>query len=257
QVFSQWHHSGSSGAPPVRLVLGCSAADCGASLPDTTFFIVNGRNLWTTQPLQRGVWHDFVIHVKWSASASVGFVELWQDGVLVVPKTSAATLFSGQSNYLKLGLYRDEATSPTQVLFHDNFVMGTSLADVQPPPEGSPDAGGISDPSPGLDAATSPDAVGVGEPPDSQTPADMDAAVQQPGADAEVAPPERDGSVAARDADGNPRRPDSAEAQSGDESLARWSCSSAAGGAGGALALALTMLAPALSRFLRRKKRRW
>jgi hypothetical protein len=131
QLFTQWHHSGSNGAPPVRFILGCSAGDCGVPLPDTMFFIVNGQNLWLEGPVTRGEWHNFALHVKWSSNPNVGFVELWYDGRLVVPKRHVATLFPGQTNYLKQGLYRDASTRPTQVVYHDGFTIGTTLDDVR------------------------------------------------------------------------------------------------------------------------------
>ncbi len=131
QIPTQWHHSGSSGAPPVRFVLGCSAADCGQPMPDTMFFIVSGKGIWT-EKITLGKWHDFILHVKWSSNPQIGFVELWFDGDLVVPKQPVATLFPGQTNYLKQGLYRDAATQPTQVVYHDGFVIGTTLEDVMP-----------------------------------------------------------------------------------------------------------------------------
>ncbi|WP_369945795.1 heparin lyase I family protein [Vitiosangium sp. GDMCC 1.1324] len=134
QVFMQWHHPGSSGAPPVRFVLGCSAADCGQPLPDTLFFIVDNKTQWMMAPVTRGVWHDFVLHIKWSANSSVGFVELWYDGKLVVPKRNVRTLFnSSDTNYLKMGLYRDEAVRPTAVLFHDGLVQAKTLEGAMQP----------------------------------------------------------------------------------------------------------------------------
>jgi uncharacterized protein (TIGR03382 family) len=178
QVFTQWHHSGDSGAPPVRFVLGCSAGDCGVGMPDTVFFIVTGHGLWTLPHIQLGVWHDFVLHVKWSSSASVGLIELWYDGQQVVPQTNVATLFAGQTCYLKQGLYRDAATEPVQVVYHDNFLIGTSLADVLPTPGPSPTPG----PTPGPDAATP--APG----PDGATPTTPGPDAAEPQADAGVAP---------------------------------------------------------------------
>ncbi|MBI5477619.1 MAG: heparin lyase I family protein [Deltaproteobacteria bacterium] len=166
QVFTQWHHPGNSGAPPVRFVLGCSAGDCGAPLTDQLFFIVNGGdNVWTHRPLTRGQWHDFILHIKWSADPASGFVELWYDGEVVLPLTHVRTLFSSTDvNYLKLGLYRDAATQPTAVLYHDGMVQATTLAEAQP--AGPPPDAGVSDATapfdgaapPGSDAGPRPDA---------------------------------------------------------------------------------------------------
>ncbi len=145
QVFMQWHHPGSSGAPPVRFVLGCSAADCGRPLPDTLFFIVDGKPLWTMAPVTKGQWHDFTLHVKWSANPSIGFVELWYDGKLVVAKRYVRTMFnSSDTNYLKMGLYRDAVTQPTAVLYQDGFVQATTFEGAQQPAR-STDQGAVGD----------------------------------------------------------------------------------------------------------------
>ncbi len=124
QLFTQWHHEGSGGSPPVefyvygeeiRLNIGGSP----------------GTLVWT-RPLVRGAWLDFVFHVKWSADPRVGFVELYLNGQLVMPKRYIATQFSGQLNYLKVGLYRNDTVAPTGVVYHDGWVMARSLSDVMP-----------------------------------------------------------------------------------------------------------------------------
>jgi hypothetical protein len=155
QVFMQWHHTG-GGAPPVRFVLGCSANDCGTPMPDTLFFIVDGKTVWTYGPVTRGDWHDFVLHIKWSAKPGVGFVELWYDGKLVLPKRAARTMFSSSdTNYMKMGLYRDEAIRPKGVLFHDGLVQATTLEDVLAP-VAAPDTGSADPQEPGPVAETPP-----------------------------------------------------------------------------------------------------
>lgn len=119
QLFAQWHHDGDSGSPPVefvvnngRLLLYCS-----------------GTTVWSA-PLVRGAWQDFIFHAKWSSNPSVGFVELYHNGQLVLPRRYCATQFPGMLNYLKTGLYRNSTIAPTGVLYHDGWVMGRTLADV-------------------------------------------------------------------------------------------------------------------------------
>jgi len=121
QLFTQWHHEGSSGSPPVEfavnngnIILYCSSTE-----------------VWRT-PLVRGVWQDFVFHVKWSSNSSTGFLELYHNGNLVLPKRYCATQFSGMLNYLKVGLYRNSTVAPTGIVYHDNWIMGRSLSDVMP-----------------------------------------------------------------------------------------------------------------------------
>jgi uncharacterized protein (TIGR03382 family) len=170
QIFTQWHHSGSDGSPPmVFSVRG-----------ETVRMLANTEVVWTT-PLARGLWHDFLFHVKWSPDASVGFVELWYDGVLALPKTFTSTQFAGQTNYLKQGLYRDDTIASTASLFHDGMVVGTTRADVEPAapagadagtPMAAADAGSPAEPA-GTDAQVAP-----GPGPDAAT------AVEVPGTDA-------------------------------------------------------------------------
>ncbi|MFL5346542.1 MAG: heparin lyase I family protein [Hyalangium sp.] len=121
QLFAQWHHEGSSGSPPVEFVVnnGVMSLNC------------SGTQVWST-PLVRGAWQDFVFHAKWSPNASVGFVELYLNGQLVLPKRSCATQFSGMLNYLKVGLYRNSTIAPVGVLYHDGWTMGRTLSDVLP-----------------------------------------------------------------------------------------------------------------------------
>ncbi len=54
------------------------------------------------------------------------------NGQLVMPKRYIATQFSGQLNYLKVGLYRNDTVAPTGVVYHDGWVMARSLSDVMP-----------------------------------------------------------------------------------------------------------------------------
>ena len=122
QLFVQWHHEGSSGSPPVEFYV--YGEEIRLNIGGSPGVIV-----WK-KPLVRGQWHDFVFHVKWSPDASVGFVELYLNGALVMPKRNIATMFPGQLNYLKLGLYRSDTVQPTGVVYHDDFVMARSLSDV-------------------------------------------------------------------------------------------------------------------------------
>ena len=120
-----------------------------------------GKIVWRA-PLQRELWNDFVLHVKWSPDPKAGFVELYHNGKAVLPLTKVATQYSGQRNYLKLGLYRDASIAPEGVIFHDGFIQATSLEDVmpapvvatpepQPAPEGTPDDGASGEGDPPLE----------------------------------------------------------------------------------------------------------
>jgi hypothetical protein len=122
QLFTQWHHSGNNGSPPLEMYVN----------GENMNLRVEAQNVIWTQPLERGKWHDFVLHVKWSSDPAVGFVEIWYDGKQVLKKTSAATMYPGMVNYLKQGLYRNETISKPGVIYHDGMTVGTTLADVMP-----------------------------------------------------------------------------------------------------------------------------
>ncbi len=121
QLFTQWHHSGSSGSPPVEFYVN----------GETLYLRLQGSTVVWQKPLVRGQWQDFIFHVKWSSKSGTGFVELYRNGVLELPKRYGATLYSGQTNYLKVGLYRNSTIAPVGVVYHDGWIQGRSLADVQ------------------------------------------------------------------------------------------------------------------------------
>jgi hypothetical protein len=129
QVFTQWHHSGCCGSPPVEFFV--KGEEVRLTLTDSV-------TPWKTK-LVRGVWQDFIFHVKWSSKDSTGFVELWHNGELVLSKYKHATMYAGDGVYLKLGLYRGDTVAPVGVVYHDGFVQATQLSDVQPPVEPKPE----------------------------------------------------------------------------------------------------------------------
>ncbi|HZH14250.1 MAG TPA: polysaccharide lyase [Archangium sp.] len=155
QIFTQWHHDGNTGSPPLEFYV----------VEDQLRLRVGGSTgkiIWRS-PLQREQWNDFVLHVKWSPDPKVGFVELYHNGKVVLPLMKVATQYPGQRNYLKMGLYRDASIAPEGVVFHDGYLQATRLEDVMPAPvvatpepapapapEGTPDDGasGEGDPPP-------------------------------------------------------------------------------------------------------------
>lgn len=125
QVFAQWHQEGCCGSPPLEFFVRGEEMNLRVGGAD-------GDIVWQA-PLDRGSWHDFVLQVKWSSSAKTGFVQLWHNGKLALPKTFGATMYGSELNYLKLGLYRDDSIRPEASVYHDGFVMASALEDVMPP----------------------------------------------------------------------------------------------------------------------------
>src|SRR3989440_4827403 len=140
QVFTQWHHSGCCGSPPLEFDVNGQTLSLDRNPPSNSGTVA----LWST-PLVRGVWHDFVMHVVWSSNPDLGFIELWYDGQKAIDGKAVQTLFPGMVNYLKQGLYRDSSISAGGVGYHDGMTVRTRppAAPPQPvpPPPPLPDAG--------------------------------------------------------------------------------------------------------------------
>jgi hypothetical protein len=124
------------------------------------------------EPLVRGQWMEFLLHVKFSDGPD-GFVALWRDGQQVVPQTPHQTLDRGDYVYLKQGIYRHRDIRQDMTLYHDGMTAWTErpehllspppLAEAEPP---EPPSGELpAEPLPGLEAAA-PEAPGVLMPPD-------------------------------------------------------------------------------------------
>lgn len=122
QLFTQWHQEGLGGTPPLEIYVAGEEINLRTGGNE-------GPVLWKA-PLQRGQWQDFVLHVKWSDNPKEGFIEMFHNGKIALPKTFAATQLPGQLNYMKMGLYRSKEIQEEASLFFDDVRMGTSMDDV-------------------------------------------------------------------------------------------------------------------------------
>jgi murein DD-endopeptidase MepM/ murein hydrolase activator NlpD len=125
QVFTQWHHLGDTGSPPIQFAVKWPPGDPGPRMEMST--TASGGDTHTvhwTAPFTPGVWHDFLFGVRFENSAT-GWIELWVDGVRFVPQKPAWTM-RDTGNILKQGLYRKVDISHTQVLYHDHMRVGST-----------------------------------------------------------------------------------------------------------------------------------
>lgn len=175
QLFMQWHHTGCCGNPPLSFYV------YGEEVRLIT--ATAGEQIHKLASLSRGVWHDFVFHVMWSSDRTVGFVEVWYDGELVLPKTHVATLYAGEQNYMKMGLYRNSSITFPQTLFHDEVIEATAASDVAP---STPTPPSNPDPDPDQPAPTPDPGVPTSpaEPPITLEPVAPGSPVEPPLADA-------------------------------------------------------------------------
>ncbi len=127
QIIQQLHEKNWNSSPGMALFLGGdNSLTLGAGDNSATF--------WRSAKLQRDRWYDLVYRIKLSRSSSVGFVEVWLDGVqqsLANGQTRAygQTIQAAQT-YLKAGIYRSKSSSGTSVVEHDAIVVGSSLSAV-------------------------------------------------------------------------------------------------------------------------------
>jgi Polysaccharide lyase len=92
------------------------------------------QTFWTSPNLETEHWYKLVYHVKLSRNPTVGFAEVWLNGVQQ-PMTNGQLRVYGQTmntthTYLKAGIYRSQFSTGTSIVEHDDINVGTSLAAV-------------------------------------------------------------------------------------------------------------------------------
>jgi len=129
QVFTQWHQGSDDvgGSPPIEFAVDRASIVFHVNKPSNGILYEQWLNQ-TIAPLDLDIWHDFLLHVRWSRND--GFVQLWHNGRLVVPLTPLPTMY-GENNYLKQGYYRSRNITQIGSLFHDGMVKGRTLASVR------------------------------------------------------------------------------------------------------------------------------
>jgi hypothetical protein len=82
-------------------------------------------------------WVDWVLHVRFSTDPLVGFVEVWRDGELVLPRFApeSGTLYPGTGDragsYVKTGPYRNPKIVTPATMYIDDWRIGTTWEAVQ------------------------------------------------------------------------------------------------------------------------------
>jgi hypothetical protein len=127
QLINQLHEKPWSGSPGIATFLEPNRAiRFGAGDGSPTY--------WRGPQLEFERWYTFVYRVVLSRNASLGFVEVWLDGV---PQTlvNGSTRMFGETiqtpeTYLKAGIYRSSSSTGVSIVEHDNIVVGTSYGAV-------------------------------------------------------------------------------------------------------------------------------
>jgi len=121
----QWHpansdHSAAEGSPALNL-------QCGNDGDDKLYLQVGDKELLPIGSLDRGVWHRYLLHVKFSNDPGTAFEEVHRDGQLVLPRTSPTSAnMNSPKAYLKIGMYRKGTNDGSMVVWHDDMAVYTS-----------------------------------------------------------------------------------------------------------------------------------
>jgi len=125
----EWHHDANGGVETGSAPLYFGANDTNIKMCLVDQATSTCREYLDLAPLQRGHWHDFVMHAKWSSDPNVGFLEIWVDGKNVLPKHMTANKYPGMRNYMLAGLYRNGHIGDPNLLYPDgSHVYGTDGA---------------------------------------------------------------------------------------------------------------------------------
>lgn len=135
-LFLDFHNSGDKGQANIGFQV-----DTHFDPPKIQMTVYGGsldarERRFTIGKLEREVWYDFVLHVRWSPSRRHGFVELYVNGERVVRRRALATLYPEQNVYLKVANYRLASSQPSAIIT-EGVRRGESYADVV---RGFPDA---------------------------------------------------------------------------------------------------------------------
>jgi hypothetical protein len=133
QVIDQWKNDG-IGSPPIELAIsnGQFKVDGGWGWPGN---VDPPSPKLAAMPLGAAVanvWDRWTFHIKFSSDPTVGYVDVWRNGVQYVSgwHMPGGTKYPGLFSYLKVGYYRDTAISTQGTVYQDAWKAGTTAASV-------------------------------------------------------------------------------------------------------------------------------
>jgi hypothetical protein len=129
QIVHQWHESRSDGAVDLATFIGAGLRPSLSGEAGGNFY-----RYWRGPPLQTGVWHDFVYHLRMARQPSRGFAQVWLNGKRQKMigggyRAHGATASQGLW-YPGVGLYQKStsdsrcAGAPGHTVYIDDFLIG-------------------------------------------------------------------------------------------------------------------------------------
>ena len=149
EIVAQWHSTPDPGeispSPPLALY-----TDLGkwkfTSVHSSNPILTSNNGTWVflwEAPYQRGVWTDWVVHVKWSYQSN-GFLEIWQNGKKVVDYKGPNSYNDKGNNYFQWGIYKAHWNKgpshvTRRIIYNDELRIGDSTSSYnEVAPSGSP-----------------------------------------------------------------------------------------------------------------------
>jgi hypothetical protein len=127
QIIEQLHEDPWDGSPGLAVFFE----------DDHTLRISSGdssRPFWQGPQLASNRWYDLVYRVKLSRDPTVGFVEVWLDGVQQKLVNGESRIhgetIQAAKTFIKAGVYRSRYSTGTSIVEHDGIRVGTSFAAV-------------------------------------------------------------------------------------------------------------------------------
>jgi hypothetical protein len=128
-TFMQWKGQ-QGGSPPIALEIKRDGLRLGGTRTNAGLIPDDGA----LGALTKGAWTHLVVGLSLSPDSQAGWVEVWRDGRLALPRVAVATMdrIGGHADpiYLKQGIYRDSSWNCTHVLYFGPVTTGSRRTDV-------------------------------------------------------------------------------------------------------------------------------
>jgi hypothetical protein len=154
-VIFQIHQQGDGGCPPLALHVEDGQFKLFNS--SSPYYVLDTVEKWHA-PAQANTWAKFTLHIKFSGSDSVGFVELYGDldgtgmkQLMARQYMHTMTLYSDGSpmtEHARIGMYRDPAITGDASILFDGFTIATDQASAESNAFAGPSPGGDTTPPP-------------------------------------------------------------------------------------------------------------
>jgi hypothetical protein len=126
-VMTQFHGATNQGSP--NMDFGPTKGTAAPHLIISTTGSSGGSETTSPNPIPIGQWNDMVVGVTWGDSAATGRLTVRMNGVTILNNFACANFYTGDSVYMKQGIYRS-ASNLTSIIDYTGTRRGTTEASV-------------------------------------------------------------------------------------------------------------------------------